>query len=733
VAADGSKNHTPGGGGGQAPGASPTSPSVRLRAEEVVERGLRLYAHGDLEGALAEWRRALELDHGNRRGRDYVTYVEDHFEVLNEKFRAARERRGAGGGPAIEIVADDPMDDIDPYESIELEGALAREGAGEIESAIAALESALDSAEEAAERDEGEPDAATGPAPEAPHLHSGAAGGKHGAGRRPWGGRRGRDSDDHWPIDDSWPRASRNDTLEMTVDPSCLDDLDEIGAGPDPGDLDIEASGVDDADAEVEADEAELEDLFGRAPIFQDDDEAGETGERDRRDAGSGEITLPARRRWHGGPSNAPRAEGSGPVEAPDEQGHEGRPRTTERRPPQGLALGDFGVGVARPTVRDPESRPPPEGERAETDTEAWADGTPPVEDADDEALAELRALREEELREVRVTFRRPRRGAALRRGEAQDEEARLGEEGRHELDEDGGEHRHADLDDRDDGDDGTDGGFAGAEPTESDESGGEGVHMEVDVDGGDGEEDDEETAERPSPRAELAAGRRADADNPVSASSAKLREALLSLDREEDPFDATATLERVDTRARAPALASSESERATTQMRDRRVPLAHSSVSIELVSADLMSELDQAMAAVPQTGEEEVRERVTWLIERARHENREGHYPVAVVAIDLALDENPESAVTQKLIHSHRELLFEIYANYLGDMNAVPGLALPMTSIPELDQRAAFLLSRVDGVLSLEDVLDVAGMARLEAFRHLSRLMLRGILEIRP
>jgi hypothetical protein len=145
------------------------------------------------------------------------------------------------------------------------------------------------------------------------------------------------------------------------------------------------------------------------------------------------------------------------------------------------------------------------------------------------------------------------------------------------------------------------------------------------------------------------------------------------------------------------------------------------------------MAELDTAMAATAVGGDEHVRERVGWLIERAQRENRAGRYPAAVVAVDLALAENPESAVAQKLIHSNRELLYDIYGNYLGDMNAVPGLALPMTAIPELDHRAAFLLSRVDGVLSLEDVLDVAGMARLEAFRHLSRLMLRGILEIRP
>ena len=193
-------------------------------------------------------------------------------------------------------------------------------------------------------------------------------------------------------------------------------------------------------------------------------------------------------------------------------------------------------------------------------------------------------------------------------------------------------------------------------------------------------------------------------------------------------PLDSAPTNARA---ARQPA--DPDANRLTTELHGRRRPGAHSAVSIELVSSELMAELDTAMAINAVADDEHVRERVGWLIERAQRENRAGRYPAAVVAVDLALDENPESAVAQKLIHSNRELLYDIYGNYLGDMNAVPGLALPMTAIPELDHRAAFLLSRIDGVLSFEDVLDVSGMARLEAFRHLSRLMLRGILEIRP
>ena len=45
------------------------------------------------------------------------------------------------------------------------------------------------------------------------------------------------------------------------------------------------------------------------------------------------------------------------------------------------------------------------------------------------------------------------------------------------------------------------------------------------------------------------------------------------------------------------------------------------------------------------------------------------------------------------------------------------------------ISPRAAFLLSRVDGTLSLDEILDVSGMPRLEAYRYLCQLFLRGIL----
>jgi hypothetical protein len=175
-------------------------------------------------------------------------------------------------------------------------------------------------------------------------------------------------------------------------------------------------------------------------------------------------------------------------------------------------------------------------------------------------------------------------------------------------------------------------------------------------------------------------------------------------------------------------------SERETTQLYQRAARPSKGAVSMELIAAELEADLDESVSIDPSLGDDAIKARVGWLINRARSEQDAGHFPMAVVAIDLALEQHPDSAVAQKLIHSNRDVLYDVYRSFLGNMHAIPSLAMAMDKIPlhELDHRAAFLLSRVDGVLTLEDVLDVSGMARLEAFRHLTRLILRGILELR-
>lgn len=163
----------------------------------------------------------------------------------------------------------------------------------------------------------------------------------------------------------------------------------------------------------------------------------------------------------------------------------------------------------------------------------------------------------------------------------------------------------------------------------------------------------------------------------------------------------------------------------------------------IDARSAEILEDIDRAtpgplqpgssgaFRAAIETREERTRRRITALLERATEWSRSSDLERAVTAVDLALSEDPNSALAQKLIHRNREVIMNAFQAFLGDLQRTPALARPLHELGSapISPRAAFLLSRVDGTLSLDEILDVSGMPRLEAYRYLCQLFLRGIL----
>ncbi|HUQ04434.1 MAG TPA: hypothetical protein VM261_18165 [Kofleriaceae bacterium] len=149
-----------------------------------------------------------------------------------------------------------------------------------------------------------------------------------------------------------------------------------------------------------------------------------------------------------------------------------------------------------------------------------------------------------------------------------------------------------------------------------------------------------------------------------------------------------------------------------------------------EDITARLSSEIDQG-APARETNDDRARRRITMLLERARNAADTEDHSTAVAAIDLALSEAPDVAAAQKLVHRSRDLILDCYYRFFGNLDKVPVLAAPLSELTRrpLDTRAAFLLSRIDGTLTFEEILDVAGMGRLEACRHLAHLLWRGII----
>ncbi|MDB4953743.1 MAG: Tetratricopeptide repeat protein [Myxococcales bacterium] len=150
----------------------------------------------------------------------------------------------------------------------------------------------------------------------------------------------------------------------------------------------------------------------------------------------------------------------------------------------------------------------------------------------------------------------------------------------------------------------------------------------------------------------------------------------------------------------------------------------------IDARSAQILQEVD-AEGPPDETKEDRTKRRIASLIDRALAWNGISDYDKAVAAVDLALSEDPNSALAQKMIHRNRDTIMTVFQNYIGDLQRTPVLAKPLHELGNapINPRAAFLLSRVDGTLSIDELLDVSGMPRLEAYRYLCQLFLRGIL----
>jgi len=150
----------------------------------------------------------------------------------------------------------------------------------------------------------------------------------------------------------------------------------------------------------------------------------------------------------------------------------------------------------------------------------------------------------------------------------------------------------------------------------------------------------------------------------------------------------------------------------------------------IDARTQQILEDVDET-APPDEVKEDKTRRRITTLFEKALEWSAAGELDKAVAAVDLAMSEDPNSALAQKLLHRHRDETMQVFQSFLGDLSRQPQLARPLHELASapISPRAAFLLSRIDGMISIDEILDVSGMPRLEAYRHLCQLFLRGIL----
>lgn len=104
-----------------------------------------------------------------------------------------------------------------------------------------------------------------------------------------------------------------------------------------------------------------------------------------------------------------------------------------------------------------------------------------------------------------------------------------------------------------------------------------------------------------------------------------------------------------------------------------------------------------------------------------------------ALRTAELLLGKEPDHREAQEVATKSVAKLELLYTSRLGAMSDVPRVAVPEGEVRwlGLDHRAAFLLSRIDGAHSIEEIIDVSGMPRLEALKTLVELRDLGALAV--
>ncbi len=120
-------------------------------------------------------------------------------------------------------------------------------------------------------------------------------------------------------------------------------------------------------------------------------------------------------------------------------------------------------------------------------------------------------------------------------------------------------------------------------------------------------------------------------------------------------------------------------------------------------------------------------------LLEEAKHLFDNGEH---TKSLELCMRVAPvleESADLDRLIRENEEILTSRYVVQLGGLEAVPLVTFEGQDLQALgmDHKKAFLLTRIDGILTIDEILMISGMSRLETARSLMELKLAGLLSI--
>jgi hypothetical protein len=130
--------------------------------------------------------------------------------------------------------------------------------------------------------------------------------------------------------------------------------------------------------------------------------------------------------------------------------------------------------------------------------------------------------------------------------------------------------------------------------------------------------------------------------------------------------------------------------------------------------------------APAPEITERTIEDPIAEMRERASL----GDYTGALEMAELILAADPGSLEAAECAENCRSVLENMYAARLGPSNGVPVVVVPQAQMQwlSIDHRAGFVLSLIDGFSTLEMIIDVSGMQKLDALRILHALVQQRI-----
>ncbi len=160
-------------------------------------------------------------------------------------------------------------------------------------------------------------------------------------------------------------------------------------------------------------------------------------------------------------------------------------------------------------------------------------------------------------------------------------------------------------------------------------------------------------------------------------------------------------------------------------------IPIPEPSDALDLVAREVDREAPTAPVAPPPPASSS---RDLDPVREMRERFSLGDYSGALVVAEELLAENPDDPEALKYFESCRQVLEQMYTARIGPLDRVPFVAVPQEQLRwlNLDHRAGFVLSHIDGHCSLEQILDVSGMPPLDALRILFELVQQRVISFR-